>query len=93
MKGIFLIHILKSSVCFVLFYLCYRLLLGKETFHRFNRIALLSLPVFSCVIPFIEVTMQTPAEMNMPFMVLEETMLMTDINPEDVLIETPKRFP
>ena len=93
MMGIFLIHILKSSICLALLYLCYRLLLGKETFHRFNRIALLSLPVFSCVIPFIEVTMQVPSEMNIPFMVLEETMLMTDINPEDVLIETPKHFP
>ena len=93
MMGIFLIHILKSSVCLALLYLCYRLLLGKETFHRFNRIALLSLPVLSFALPFIEVTMQAPAEMNVPFMVLEETMLMTDINPEDVLIETPKRFP
>ena len=93
MMGIFLIHTLKSSVCLALLYLCYRLLLGKETFHRFNRIALLSLPVLSFALPFIEVTMQAPAEMNVPFMVLEETMLMTDMNPEDVLIEMPKRFP
>ena len=93
MMGIFLIHILKSSICLALLYLCYRLLLGKETFHRFNRIALLSLPVLSCVIPFIEITMPGASDMPLPFISLEETMLMTDIHPEDVLIETPKHFP
>ena len=93
MMGIFLIHILKSSVCLALLYLCYRLLLGKETFHRFNRIALLSLPVLSCVIPFIEITMSGASDMPLPFISLEETMLMTDIHPEDVLTETPKHFP
>ncbi len=39
--GVFFIYILKSSVCLVLFYLFFRLLLSKETFHRFNRMALL----------------------------------------------------
>ena len=41
--GTFLVYILKSSLCLALFYLFYRLLLSKETFHRFNRIALLGL--------------------------------------------------
>ena len=39
--GAFFIYILKSSVCLVLFYLFFRVLLSKETFHRFNRVALL----------------------------------------------------
>ena len=38
--GIFFVYILKSSVCLVVFYLFYRLLLSRETFHRFNRFAL-----------------------------------------------------
>ena len=91
--GIFLVHILKSSVCLALLYLCYRLLLSKETFHRFNRITLLSLPILSLAIPFIEITMPGASDMPLLFIPLEETMLMTDINPKDILTETPKRFP
>ena len=43
MMGLFFVYIVKSSVCLAGFYLFYRLLLSKETFHRFNRIALLTL--------------------------------------------------
>lgn len=39
--GDFFVYILKSSVCLAAFYLFYRLLLSRETFHCFNRIALL----------------------------------------------------
>ena len=38
--GAFFIYILKSAVCLVLFYLFFKLLLSRETFHRFNRVAL-----------------------------------------------------
>ena len=93
MIGIFFIHILKSSVCLAMLYLCYRLLLCKETFHRFNRIALLSLPVLSLVIPFIEITMSRVSDMPLFFISLEEIILNAGMNPEDVLIETPKHLP
>ena len=43
--GFFFVYILKSGVCLSLFYLFYRLLLSKETFYRFNRIALLGILV------------------------------------------------
>ena len=32
--GDFFVYILKSSVCLAVFYLFYRLLLSRETFHR-----------------------------------------------------------
>ena len=50
--GIFFVYILKSSVCLTIFYLFYKLLLSRDTFHRFNRIALLSLIMLSVIIPF-----------------------------------------
>ena len=94
MMGTFLVHILKSSACLALLYLCYRMLLSKETFHRFNRIALLSLPVLSLAIPFIEITIQAPSDVPIPFMTtLEETLLMTEMKAGNVLIETPKHLP
>lgn len=45
--GDFFVYILKSSVCLAAFYLFYRLLLSRETFHRFNRIALLGVIILS----------------------------------------------
>ncbi len=51
--GAFLVYILKSAFCLALFYSFYRLLLGEETFHRFNRVALLALLVVSFVLPLI----------------------------------------
>ncbi len=70
--GTFFVYILKSSVCLAAFYLFYRLLLSRETFHRFNRMALLSLLVLSCVVPLIEVS---TAEPTTPLIVLEESLL------------------
>lgn len=56
--GIFFVYILKSSVCLTVFYLFYKLLLSRDTCHRFNRVALLSLIVLSVVIPFHEITLE-----------------------------------
>ena len=75
--GLFFVYILKSSVCLAGFYLFYRLLLSKETFHRFNRMALLGLLVLSCLIPFVEVTVKEPSEVALPFLSMEEMLMMT----------------
>ena len=88
--GTFLVYILKSSVCLALFYLFYRLLLSKETFHRFNRLALLGVLVLSCAVPFIEVTVQEPSELAQPFLSLEEMVVM---EPVVALDEMPMYFP
>ena len=90
--GIFFVYILKASLCLALFYLFYRLLLSKETFHRFNRIALLGLLVLSGVVPFIGVTMQEAPEVSQTFLSLEDMMVPVGER-LDVLDETPKRFP
>lgn len=55
--GDLFIYILKSSLCLAAFYLFYKLMLSKETFHKFNRIVLLSLFMLSLIIPFIEITL------------------------------------
>ena len=62
--GMFFVYILKSSLCLALFYLFYRLLLSKETFHRFNRLALLGVLALSGAIPFMKITLQNPAEVT-----------------------------
>ncbi|MDM8242527.1 TonB family protein [Phocaeicola barnesiae] len=74
--GTFLAYILKSSLCLALFYLFYRLLLSKETFHRFNRIALLGIMLISCLLPLIRVTVDQATVVNTSVMLVEEDMLM-----------------
>ena len=89
--GIFFVYILKTSVCLAVFYLFYRLLLSKETFHRFNRLALLGVLLLSCLVPLIEVSTQEASEMSQPFMALEEIFLMVESAP--VVEETSAPFP
>ncbi len=44
--GGFFIYMIKASVCLILFYLFYSILLSKETFYRLNRVTLLlSIPL------------------------------------------------
>ena len=89
--GIFFVYILKTSVCLAVFYLFYRLLLSKETFHRFNRLALLGVLLLSCLVPLIEVTTQEASEMNQPFIALEDMLLMAELAP--VMEEVSTSFP
>ena len=74
--GTFLVYILKSSLCLALFYLFYRLLLSKETFHRFNRISLLGVMLISCLLPLVRVTVDRATVVNTSVMLVEEDMLM-----------------
>ena len=47
-----------------MFYLFYRLLLSRDTFHRFNRMALLGVIVFSIAIPFVQLAADEPVAYN-----------------------------
>lgn len=59
--GTFIVFILKSTCCLAVFYLFYRLLLSRDTFHRFNRMALLGVIAFSIAIPFVRMVADGPA--------------------------------
>lgn len=59
--GSFLVFLIKSTGCLTMFYLFYRLLLARETFHRFNRMALLGVILLSTVIPFVRMTVNRAA--------------------------------
>lgn len=85
--GTFLVYILKSAVCLAVFYLFYRLLLSKETFHRFNRIALLGVMVLSCLLPLIQVTVKEASPINMQVMSMEDLLLMYQWNQGATVVE------
>ncbi|MCR2030579.1 M56 family metallopeptidase [Alistipes timonensis] len=51
-----MIYSLKVGGCLAVFYLFFKLLLSRETFHRFNRIVLLGAMVLSFVLPLCVIT-------------------------------------
>lgn len=85
--GIFLVYIVKSSLCLALFYLFYRLLLSRETFHRFNRIALLGITLFSALLPLIRITVEQPMAVAASVMSAEDLWLMQQWNVRAVVSE------
>ena len=52
----FLTYDAKVAVLILAFYICYRLLLAKETFHRVNRVVLLATAVLSFLLPLCVIT-------------------------------------
>ena len=54
----FLIYQGKAAVALAVFYMFYRLLLSKETFHRFNRIVLLGTAALSFILPLCVITLK-----------------------------------
>ena len=89
--GDFFVYILKSSVCLAVFYLFYRLLLSRETFHRFNRIALLSVIVLSVAIPFIRIITDEPVAIQRPLLNLESLLQMAEMQ-TDIEVQKPQSF-
>lgn len=57
----------------------FRLLLSKETFHRFNRMALLGVLFFSLLIPCIEVTTRHQVEVQQAVLSIEQLLLMAEL--------------
>jgi len=51
----FFIFLLKSTLCFSLLYLCYRLIFSKTTFFQLNRLYLISIVPLSLILPFIKI--------------------------------------
>ena len=56
-----MLYLLKSAVLLALLYGGFALLLSRETFHRFNRLALLCVMVASLVLPAIQLDLEKPS--------------------------------
>ena len=62
----FLVYDAKVAVALLVFYLFYRFLLKKETFHRFNRVVLVGTAVLSFLLPLCIITIHKPMETAAP---------------------------
>ena len=60
----FLIYEGKAALVLLVFYLFFRFLLKKETFHRFNRVVLLATAVLSFILPFCIITIKKTVDMT-----------------------------
>ena len=58
----FLIYEIKAAAVLLVFYLFYRFLLKKETFHRFNRLVLVGTAILSFILPLCIITIKKTAE-------------------------------
>ena len=58
--GMFFIYSIKVAICLAAFYLFYKLLLSRDTFHAFNRATLLLLMLLSLVLPFVNISVDKP---------------------------------
>ena len=45
------VYALKTGACLAVFYLFFKLMLSRETFHRFNRAVILGVLLLSFVLP------------------------------------------
>ena len=80
----FLIYDAKVAVLIAVFYMFYRLLLSRETFHRVNRIVLMLTAVASFFLPFCVITMHETVTMPMPEMHVEMGPLMAEVETPSV---------
>ena len=91
--GTFFVYILKTSICLTGFYLFYRLLLSKETFHRFNRVALLGILLLSQLIPFCEITVPEESEVQQTLLTIEQILTLADHVPQTEVQALPSSIP
>ncbi|MFT4222643.1 MAG: carboxypeptidase-like regulatory domain-containing protein [Dysgonomonas sp.] len=88
--GEFFVYILKSAVCLVVFYLFFRLLLNKDTFHSFNRVAVLCILVLSIAVPFCNI--HVDAEVQVSQAVFKFHQLFVESNSVDAVASPDKTF-
>lgn len=71
MLGLFFIYSVKVAACLVAFYLFYKLLMSRDTFHAFNRCAILSMMLLSLVLPLLHLSFGSETAINRGAVVLE----------------------
>ena len=79
----FLLYDGKVALALLVFYLFYRFLLKKETFHRFNRVVLVGTAVLSFLLPLCIITIHKPIEAAS--VVPEPTIVATELPAQELV--------
>lgn len=80
----FFIYLLKSAVCFAVFYIFIVAFLSKETFFKFNRYVLLVGMIICMVLPFLNINTSSESVIQKPFVKFEKTII---FEPSDEIID------
>ena len=80
----FLTYDLKVAAIIAVFYMFYRLLLARETFHRVNRIVLLLTALASFILPLCVITTHQTVVMPMPQIGVEMGPMVAEVESEPV---------
>lgn len=81
--GLFFIYSLKVAFCLIAFYLVFKLLLSKDTFHTFNRWVLLLVMVVSILLPWLKVTTAEPTAIAEGMISLESVIASAEVVNDD----------
>lgn len=76
----FFIYSVKVAVCLALFYLFHKLLMSRDTFHTFNRFAILSMMLLSLVLPLVHLSLDSEAGINRGTVALEGLVAQTVVD-------------
>lgn len=76
----FFIYSVKVAVCLALFYLFHKLLMSRDTFHTFNRFAILSIMLLSLVLPLVHLSLDSEAGINRGTVALEGLVAQTVVD-------------
>ena len=80
MLGMFFIYSVKVAVCLTLFYLFHKLLMSRDTFHTFNRFAILSMMLLSLVLPLVHLSLDSETGINRGTVALEGLVAQTVVD-------------
>lgn len=73
----FFVYIIKVAVLQTVFYLTYKLLLSRESFHAFNRGVLLTMQAAALLLPLLHITLETPTPVHQTIALAEATFVQT----------------
>lgn len=88
------IYLIKSSICLLLFWVMYRLLLGGTTFFRLNRLVLTGGTLVCLLLPFVQLDIEEATPVQEPFLRLEEVLTeaplpVADVRPMPEIVPEP----
>lgn len=75
--GLFFVYSIKVALCLAGFYLVYKALLSRETFHSFNRFMLMAVVIASLALPFLHIDSQ--AAVSTGFVAVEEMIMQDEV--------------
>ncbi|NDV58134.1 M56 family metallopeptidase [Bacteroides sp. 519] len=85
--GAFILYILKSGFCLILFYLFYRLAMKQTTLFRFNRLTILIGFSICSLLPLVQLNIQQELPIQTSLKTIE-TFLVTNNESESTIIQT-----